>query len=175
MSTTLKDIGIGLTAGLVGGEALKRSAQFMWEQASITNRARELAIEPRDPFIVLAQRLGRLVLDKKPTKKQQELFETAVVTTVTAGAGVGYVMLARRWPLGWLAGGALFGAAFFLVEDEGMGTAMGLFGDARKYPAEAHLRGLVAHVAFGSVAAGIARALGVRSEKPPVAPRRGRA
>jgi len=172
MSTTLKDIGIGLTAGTIGGEALKRSAQSMWEYTSLANKSREQAIEPRDPFIVLAQRLGRFFFDKKPTKTQQEMFETAVVTTVTAGAGVAYVMLARRWPLGWLAGGAIFGAAFFLVEDEGMGTAMGLFGDVRKYPPEAHVRGLVAHVAFGIAAAGVARFLGVTSDKRTVAHRR---
>lgn len=54
---------------------------------------------------------------------------------------------------------------FYLVEDEGMGPALGLAGENRKYPAEAHVRGLVAHLAFGIVAAGVARLLGVKSER----------
>lgn len=54
--------------------------------------------------------------------------------------------------------GVAFGALFSLIEDEGMGTAMGLFGDYTKYPLEAHARGLVAHVAFGVVTAAIHQA-----------------
>ena len=56
---------------------------------------------------------------------------------------------------------SIFGTVFYLLEDEGMGPAMGLAGDNRKYPAEAHVRGFVAHLAFGLVAAGVARLLGV--------------
>jgi hypothetical protein len=164
MSSTLKDIGIGVAAGTVGGQALKQTAQLMWEHTSAENIAKEQSIEPRDPFIVLAQRLGRVVFDKTPTQAQQKQFETAVMTVLGAGAGVAYVAAARRWPLGWLAGGAVFGALFYLVEDEGMGSAMGLFGDNTKYPLEARARGLAAHMAFGIAAAGVARLLGVKPE-----------
>jgi hypothetical protein len=64
---------------------------------------------------------------------------------------------------GWRAG-AVFGALFYLIEDEGMGPAMGLFGDNTKYPLEARARGLAAHMAFGLAAAGVARLLGVKSK-----------
>ena len=165
MASTLRDIGIGLAAGTAGGEALKRTAQFMWDNTDPKNRLREEAIEPRDPFIVLAQRVWPVVTGNKPTRAQEKMFETGVMTSLGAAGGIAYVMLARRWPLGWLLGGTLFGTVFYLVEDEGMGPALGLAGDNRKYPAEAHVRGLVAHLAFGIVAAGVARLLGVKSER----------
>jgi hypothetical protein len=111
MSSTLKDIGIGVVAGTVGNQALQQAAQVMWDHTSVENIAKEQAIEPRDPFIVLAQRLGRTVFDKTPTRAQQKQFETAVMTTLGAAAGVAYVMAARRWPLGWLAGGGGFRCA----------------------------------------------------------------
>ena len=161
MSSTLRDIGIGLAAGTAGGEALKRTAQLMWDNTDPKNRAREEAIEPRDPFIVLSQKAWPLVFDRKPTATEQKRFETGVMTALGAGGGIAYVLLARRWPFGWLLGGTIFGTVFYLLEDEGMGPAMGLAGDNRKYPAEAHVRGFVAHLAFGLVAAGVARLLGV--------------
>lgn len=162
MSSTLQDIGIGLAAGTVGGEALKRTAQLLWDNTDPKKKLREEAIEPRDPFIVLAQRVWPLFSEKSPTRAQQKQFETGVMTALGAGGGVAYVLLARRWPFGWLLGGTIFGTVFYLLEDEGMGPALGLAGDNRKYPAEAHVRGLVAHLAFGLVAAGVARLLGVK-------------
>ncbi|HSH39030.1 MAG TPA: hypothetical protein VK993_09610 [Chthoniobacterales bacterium] len=165
MSSTLQDIGIGLVAGTAGGEALKRTAQLMWDNTDVKNRLREETIEPRDPFIVLAQRVWPALTGDKPTRAQQKLFETGVMTALGAGSGVAYVLLARRWPFGWLLGGTIFGTVFYLIEDEGMGPALGLAGDNRKYPAEAHVRGLVAHLAFGLVAAGVARLLGVKSKR----------
>jgi len=124
---------------------------------------REQAIEPRDPFIVLAQKVWPVLAGKKSTPAQEKQFETGVMTALGAGGGVAYVLLARRWPLGWLLGGAVFGTAFYLIEDEAMGPALGLAGDNTKYPAEAHVRGLAAHLAFGLVAAGVARLLSVKS------------
>lgn len=45
---------------------------------------------------------------------------------------------------------------FLTDQDEGMRPALGLVGDNTTYPLEAHVRGLVAHIAFGLVtAAGI--------------------
>ena len=165
MSPILKDIGIGLTAGTLGGEALKRTAQFMWDNTDPKNKAREEAIEPRDPFIIMAQKVLPVVTGKKPTHAQEKQFETGVMTALGAGGGIAYVLLARRWPLGWLLGGAIFGTVFYLIEDEGMGPALGLAGDNTKYPVEAHVRGFAAHLAFGLVAAGVARLLGVRPTK----------
>lgn len=97
MPPTLRDIGIGLAAGAAGGEALKRTAQLMWENTDPKNKLREEAIEPRDPFIVLAQRVFPLISGKSPTRAQEKMFETGVMTALGAGGGIAYVMLAWRW------------------------------------------------------------------------------
>ena len=125
---------VGTVAGMAGGQALDRVAQFMYDRTDPENVRRETEVEPRDPFVVLTQKV--------------------------AGAGTAYVAASRRWSLGWLAGGALFGTLFWLIEDEGVGPALGLAGDNTKYPVEAHVRGLVAHVAFGVTAALVTNMLG---------------
>lgn len=159
MANLLTDMAAGAAAGIVGGMALGGTAGFLYDLASPKDVAREQAIEPRNPFVVLAQRLeGAAGIEKD--ERREKLFELAVITTVSASTGALYAATARKWSLGWLAGGAVFGALFWAIEDEGLGTAMNLAGDNTKYPLEAHLRGLAAHVAFGVVTAGLLKASG---------------
>ena len=107
-----------------------------------------------------AQQLGVTV-----SEENQKAWETAIKTVLVMSTGAAYVATARRWPLGWLAGGLVFGTLFWLVEDEGVGPLMGLSGDNTKYPLEAHLRGLAAHAAFGVTAALVAKTLGVTNHQ----------
>lgn len=159
MADLLTDMAAGAAAGVLGGMALGGTAQVLYDLASPKDVALEQAIEPRNPFIVLAQRLeGAAGIEKD--ERREKLFETAVITVVSASSGALYAAAARKWSLGWLAGGAVFGALFWAIEDEGLGTAMNLAGDNSKYPLEAHLRGLAAHVAFGVVTAGLLKAAG---------------
>lgn len=152
-----KELAIGGFAGIIGGFALAGAAQIMYNLTSKQKKLEEENIEPRDPFIVLADKLQKLA-GVKVNDEQKKVFEQCVATTIGVGAGVAYAALARKWELDWLTKGAVFGTLFWLVEDEGMGTALGLFGDYTKYPLEAHVRGLVAHVAFGVVTASIHKA-----------------
>lgn len=157
--STLNNVLIGSVAGLAGGQALDRVAELMYERTNPEDIEREKAIEPRDPFIVLTQRVAdRFGINL--TKEDEKNSEMWIKLALSAAAGTAYVVAARRWPLGWVTGGMVFGTLFWLVEDEGMGPALGLAGDNRKYPAEAHLRGLAAHVAFGLTAALVAKTLG---------------
>ncbi len=144
----------GAFAGLIGGFALAGAAQIMYNLTNKQKRQEEENIEPRDPFIVLADKLQKST-GIEMNDQQKKVFEQCVATTMGVGAGTAYAALARKWKLNWLAGGTLFGTIFFVVEDEGRGTAMGLFGDNTKYPLEAHIRGLVSHVAFGIVTAAV--------------------
>ncbi|HVL47524.1 MAG TPA: DUF1440 domain-containing protein [Candidatus Thermoplasmatota archaeon] len=65
---------------------------------------------------------------------------------------VGYAALRRRAPVVAAAGGALFGLAVWLVEDEGIIPALGWAKPPGAYPWQAHARGLAAHVAYGVAA-----------------------
>lgn len=159
MANLLTDMAAGAAAGIVGGMALGGTAAVLYDLASPKDVALEQAIEPRNPFVVLAQRLeGAAGLEKD--ERREKLFENAVITAVSAAPGALYAAAARRWSLGWLAGGAAFGAIFRAIEDEGLGPMMGLAGDNAKYPVEAHLRGLAAHIVFGVVTAGLLKAAG---------------
>lgn len=159
MANLLTDMAAGAAAGVVGGMALGGTAAVLYDLASPQDVAREQAIEPRNPFVVLAQRLETAAGIEKD-ERREKLFEKAVITAVSASSGALYAATARKWSLGWLAGGAVFGALFWAIEDEGLGPAMGLAGDNTKYPLEAHLRGLAAHVVFGVVTAGLLKASG---------------
>lgn len=57
MAGLLTDMAAGAAAGIVGGMALGGTAQVLYDLASPKDVAREKAIEPRNPFIVLAQQL----------------------------------------------------------------------------------------------------------------------
>lgn len=124
------------------------------QQEEKTGRGKHRA---KRPFIVLADKLQNKT-GMELNEHQKKVFEQCVATLMGIGGGVAYAALARQGKLNWLAGGAVFGTLFFLVEDEGMGTALGLVGDNTRYPLEAHLRGLVAHIAFGVVTAAIHQA-----------------
>lgn len=169
MPDITKDIVRGSIAGLIGIMAHVGTAQFMWDWTKRTSPEkieREQQIEPKDPFPILADKLGSLI-GVAPSETQERQFEQYVTVGTGATMGALYAVTARRWPLGWVAGGVLFGTLFWAIEDEAMGPVMGLAGENTQYPMEAHVRGWAAHVAFGIVTAAVARSLGVRSESGP--------
>ncbi|MDQ6735528.1 MAG: DUF1440 domain-containing protein [Nitrospirota bacterium] len=131
MASILKDMARGSVAGLIGIMAHVGTAQLMWDwtkRTSPENIKREHAIEPKDPFPILADKLGALV-GMTPTERQERQFEQYVTVGTGATMGALYAVTARRWPLGWVAGGVVFGTLFWAIEDETMGPALGLAGD----------------------------------------------
>lgn len=66
----------------------------------------------------------------------------------------------RRWTdLNPVSAGLLSGAAMSLLVDEGMTPLMGFSAPNRDYPLSTHLRGFVAHLAFGLGVAATAEAI----------------
>lgn len=151
------DIAFGAIAGIIGGFALAGTAAFIYGLTSKKDTIKEALIEPRDPFIVMAEKTEKLI-GINLNERQKKLFEQSVSTALTASAGAGYALLTRKWKLNWLLGGVVFGGLFWVAEDEGLSPALGLVGDNTKYPLEAHVRGLAAHVIFGIVTAALLKA-----------------
>jgi uncharacterized membrane protein YagU involved in acid resistance len=58
-------------------------------------------------------------------------------------------MLRRRFPAIAAARGLAFGAAFFLIVDEVLNTALRLTPPPRAFPWQTHARGLGGHIAYG--------------------------
>jgi hypothetical protein len=67
--------------------------------------------------------------------------------------GAVYGALRDRAPYVGAGRDGLRGLALFLVQDEGLNALLGLSGPPRRYPWQAHARGLVAHVVYGVVTA----------------------
>lgn len=160
---TSANLALGAISGIIGGFALAGAAQTIYSLTSPKKIAEETAIEPRDPFIVLAEKLEKLT-GKKLNESQKKIFEQSMVTALSATAGVCYTLLAGKWKLNWLMGGIVFGAIFWAVEDEGISPLAGLAGDNTKYPLEAHVRGLAAHTVFGIVTAAFVKAAGAADD-----------
>lgn len=154
---TSSDLAVGAFAGIIGGFALAGAAQTIYSLTSQKNIAEETSIEPRDPFIVLAEKLEKLT-GKTLNGRQKKIFEQCAATALSVTAGVSYALLASKWNLNWLMGGAVFGGLFWAIGDEGILPVLGLAGDNKKYPLEAHARGLAAHVVFGIVTAAFVKA-----------------
>lgn len=163
-NNTSERLAVGALAGIIGGFALAGAAQTIYSLTSPKTIAEETAIEPRDPFIVLAEKLEKLT-GKNLNDRQKKIFEQSAATALSVTAGVSYALLASKWNLNWLMGGLVFGALFWAVEDEGMSPLLGLVGDNTKYPLEAHLRGLAAHVIFGIVTAAFVKAAGTEDNE----------
>ena len=55
--------------------------------------------------------------------------------------------------------GLLFGLGMFLVEDEALNTILGTAAPPRRYPLQAHARGLISHLILGVVTEAVLSAL----------------
>lgn len=69
-----------------------------------------------------------------------------------------YALLRRRTSLGPVAAALASGAAMSAIVDEGLTPALGFSAPNRAYPAATHVRGVVAHLAFGLAVAAVTEA-----------------
>ena len=74
--------------------------------------------------------------------------------------GALYAVARNRLPLVGAAGGLLFGAALWALNDEYLNSALGLAAPFGAYPVETHVRGLVGHLALGGATDSILDLLG---------------
>lgn len=79
--------------------------------------------------------------------------------------GALYGVVRRGIPLLSSAAGLPFGIAFTLIGDEAMNTFAKLTPPTQEFPIDAHVRGLVAHIAWTATAEGIIELLEFVSEE----------
>ncbi len=164
----------GTAAGAVGVWAMDKVGWFMYNHENKEALARELharaggsdvALNPaekaalagrshaqvgKDVAHVAVEKVARITGLNLPTKQPNAL---GIASHYALGAlpGALYGVLRHRAPAVRAAGGALYGLALFVVNDEMLAPALGLASGPRKYPWQAHARGLVAHVTLGMV------------------------
>lgn len=151
----LKDIAYGMIGGAVGTLVLEQVASFLYKFESEKKKKLEERIRREDPAESMARRLSEDVLEMKLSDETTSKLGKAVHWSTGIGFGGLYGVLHDRVPLMSKAAGLPYGVAFFLVVDEGLNTALKLTPPPKEFPVDAHLRGLVAHVAYAATVDGV--------------------
>lgn len=159
-STLFTDLTKGALAGALGVWALDRITWFMWNREDPNALAREEAARPLglDPAHVVAHRARRLAgRTKQP--KQPSALGLAVHYSLGIVPGALYGALRKRSRSISAGAGVLFGIGLFLLQDELGNRMLGLSGPAKRYPWQAHARGLIGHAVYGATTDGVLRVL----------------
>jgi hypothetical protein len=166
----------GLVAGLVASWAVNRF-QDVWVSFSSGNDSRkddkssDLDREPSnlqnqsaeetqdDATVRAASTLSEGVFGHKLTPDEKKIAGPAVHYVVGATGGLVYGVAAELGPEITDGVGLPYGAAFWLVVDEGLVPLLGFAKGPTEYPLSAHVYALASHLVFGATAEGIRRLL----------------
>lgn len=146
----LGDVVLGAAAGGLALLALDKVDWSIWNSLSASSRARTIVVRPggRDPAHEIAHQLAELC-PEDPTPEQVDKAGDVIHVLLGVAPAMLYAVLRGRVP-GVAAGrGALFGAALWLLQDEGLNTVMKFGAKPQDYPLADHARGFVAHVTYG--------------------------
>lgn len=141
---------MGGAAGVAGTWALDRADWFMWRNVDEDARARTNRVRPNGepPAHVVASKLEQ-ALSLNPTPQQHEITALAVHYGIGIAPAIAYALVRDKLPISGVPRGLLYGLSLFLLQDEILNSVTGLGASPRKYPWQAHARGLVAHLVYG--------------------------
>lgn len=142
----------GAIAGAIATWVMGTVTTALYEHADTTARRRENnARDGKTAYDVAAEKSAKLV-GTQLSDAERNRYGQAIHWALGAGAGALYGALRPRSETASLAGGLLFGAAFWLIVDEAVTPALGLTKGPRAFPWQTHARGLAGHLVFGTVA-----------------------
>lgn len=179
-SNVFKGAVAGLAGGLAGA-AVMNQFQALWgklmENESRPHGAQSLqqgepqhgialelqkrgADEPDDNAAVrTGNAVSELVFDHKLTKHEKEVAGAVAHYAMGAGSGAIYGALAEVVPATTAGEGLPFGAAVWLIADEGIVPALGLSGKSTDYPASIHAYAFTSHLVYGLATEVVRRAV----------------
>ncbi len=167
------DVWKGLAAGLVGGLVASWTMnrfQDMWSTLADGNaksldarssqqgskpgaEAQQASSEAQDDTTVkTASAISEALFHHKLTKNEKKVAGTAVHYSLGTGVGGLYGATAELAPDVTAGAGLPFGAAFWLVVDEGAVPLLGLSKGPAEYPFSTHVYALASHLVFGLTA-----------------------
>jgi hypothetical protein len=154
-----RDLLKGAIAGAVATYIMGKVTGYMYEHEDREARqAEDEARGGRTAYEVAAEKAATAAGTSLEPRRREEL-GSAIHWALGIGAGAAYAVLRRRVQgLGGAAGTA-FGTAFWAFLDEGLVPALGLTPGPYAFPWQAHARGFVGHVTFGTVTDGTLRLL----------------
>jgi uncharacterized membrane protein YagU involved in acid resistance len=169
----LLDTAVGMASGFVGTKVMEPVAMGLYKLEPESARRREDDVRPGPPYEIAAEKTAGLLgmeLEEKQLKRAGMAFHYGLGMSW----GSVYTFMRRTTNLSPLSAGLMSGAAMSLLVDEGLTPLLGFSAPNRAYPAVTHVRGFVAHLAFGVgvavTAEGLYRLLGEGRERQ--APRR---
>lgn len=160
----------GLVAGLIGGliaswtmnrfqdvwvKLAESSDQNSRPDDNLSNRAEE----QDDTTVRTASAISEGLFDHKLTEAEKKIGGTAVHYSLGTGVGGLYGAVAEVAPEITGGAGLPFGAAFWLVVDEGAVPLLGLSKAPNKYPLSTHVYALTSHFVYGVTAELVRRAV----------------
>jgi len=142
----------GAVAGAVATWVMGKVTTALYEREDAAARQREdEARHGKTSYDAAAEKVARLA-GTELSEDERKRYGTAIHWALGVGAGALYGALRPRLESASLAGGLVFGAAFWLLMDETATPALGLTPGPRVFPWQTHARGLTGHLAFGTVA-----------------------
>lgn len=146
------DVAKGLIAGVPATWAMEKVTGLFWEHEDEEARKRyEEVTAALYPPMRMAEKTDDL-LHLGLSEEQRPYLAQGLHWAYGLGAASAYALLRHRLPVAAAGQGLLFGALFSLLGDEIFTSATGLAESPREYRWQAHVRGLVGHLAFGLVA-----------------------
>ncbi len=151
----IQDATIATAAGYVGTKAMEQIAMKTYQLEPEKARQREDEARPGPPPQLAADKLSRRVLGVELADDQLQKAGMAFHYLAGVSWTPTYVLL-RRFA-GWnpIAAGLATGASLSLIVDEIMTPAIGASAPNRAYPPSTHIRGFVAHLAYGLTVAAV--------------------
>ena len=157
----LKGFAAGLIGGLIASWTMNRF-QDIWaeladqqdasDQSSKAESQQSNSEEQDDTTVRTASAISEGLFDHKLTKSEKKIGGTAVHYSLGTGVGGLYGAVAEVAPEITAGAGLPFGAAFWLVVDEGAVPLLGLSKGPTEYPLSTHAYALTSHFVYGLTA-----------------------
>ena len=150
--SAVADMMDGAIAGAVATWLMGKATTALYEHEDSAARQREDdARNGKTAYDVAAEKAAGLI-GTELSDDERKRYGMAIHWALGVGAGALYGLLRPRSESASLAGGMLFGTAFWLIMDETVTPALGLTKGPAAFPWQTHARGLAGHLVFGTVA-----------------------
>lgn len=167
VQTLPADIAIGLFAGLVATQVTNLAQRPLQWMTPASIEQQEKRVRPGDSSSLVAARRVADYLNRSPDQQQMALLGKAIHFGVGTAWGPVYGLLRRYGGLKPFGAGLTAGAAMSLILDGGVVPVLGLSASNRDYPVFTHVRGLLAHLAYGAAVAMAAEGFGRLAGRSP--------
>ncbi|HKU60559.1 MAG TPA: DUF1440 domain-containing protein [Gemmatimonadales bacterium] len=157
--TVGEDLVKGAIAGAVATYVMGRITTLLYDREDRHARKREDDARGGGTAYGAAAEKGAELLGRRLSKEEQEQAGSAIHWALGMGAGAAYAVARRRLAFLGSTVGTAFGTAFWGFVDEGLVPALGLTPGPLAFPWQAHARGFVGHLTFGTVTDGTLRVL----------------